>query len=93
MNELHALLLNAFATAVGEEYPELTTSITNDTNIYEIVDSFAIVSMLLESEAAIEVKYGRYIPLADETIFDASKSPFVRWEGWVEYVQGKINAK
>jgi len=93
MNELHALLLNAVTTALDEEYAELTASITYDTNFYEIVDSFAIVSLLLESETAIEGKYGRYIPLADETIFDASKSPFLRWEKWVEYVQGKINAK
>ena len=63
----------------------------SSTNLYEIIDSFAIVNILLESEAAIEVKYGRYIPLADETIFNASNSPFLRWEKWVEYVQGKIN--
>lgn len=93
MNALNILLLNALKTAVEEEYADLTAKITKDTNIFEIVDSFAIVSLLLEVEADIERKYGRYIPLADENIFDASKSPFLRWEKWVEYVQGKINAK
>jgi hypothetical protein len=93
MNELNTLLLNALTTAAGEEYADLTASITKDTNVFEGVDSFAIVSLLLESEAAIETKYGKYIPLANENIFDASKSPLLRWEKWVEYVQGKINAE
>lgn len=93
MNDLNELLLTAFATGIGEEYTDLTSSITKTTNIFEIVDSFAIVNLLLESEATIEAKYGKYIPLADEYIFDASKSPFLRWETWVEHVQGKINAK
>ncbi len=93
MNELNVLLINAFRTGIGEDYTDLTSSITKTTNIFEIVDSFAIVNLLLESEAAIEAKYGKYIPLVDEYIFDASKSPFLRWETWVEYVRGKINAK
>jgi hypothetical protein len=93
MNELNGLLLDALKIAVGEEYADLSEGITKDTNIFEIVDSFVIVNILLESEAAIETKYGKYIPLADENIFDASKSPLLRWEKWVEYIQVKINAE
>ena len=92
MQELHELLLIAVTTAIGEEYPGVATRITDDTNVFELVDSFAIIGLLLESEVVIEERYRRYIPLADETIFDATKSPFIRWEKWVEYVQGKVNA-
>lgn len=92
MNQLNDLLLKALQAAVAEEYCDLVDNVALDTNLFELVDSFAIVSVLLESESAIEEKFGRYIPLADETIFDASKSPFLRWKEWVEYVQGKIDA-
>lgn len=92
MNELNKLLLTALEAAVSEEHPDLVDNVAYDTNLFEIVDSFAIVSVLLESESAIEEKLGRYIPLADETIFDAIKSPFLSWKAWVEYVQGKIDA-
>lgn len=92
MNELNKLLLAALTAAVAEEHPDLVDSITLDTNLFEVVDSFALVTVLLESESVIEEKFGRYIPLADETIFDASKSPFLFWNRWVDYVQGKINA-
>lgn len=39
------------------------------------VDSFTIVDLMLETEGRIEEAIGRYVPLADETIFDAEKSP------------------
>lgn len=92
MKELNELLLIALKAAVAEEHPDLVDSITLDTNLFAVVDSFALVSVLLESESAIEEQFGRYIPLADETIFDASKSPFLLWNRWIDYVQGKINA-
>ncbi len=90
MIKLNDLLLSAIKVAIKEEYPDFVANITLDTNLFEVVDSFAIVSILLESEAAIEEKFDRYIPLADETIFDATKSPFLCWKNWVNYVQEKI---
>lgn len=92
MTKLNDILLTALKNAVAEEYPDLVKNVALDTNLFEIVDSFAIVGVLLESESAIEENFGQYIPLADETIFDASKSPFLCWKDWVDYVQGKIDA-
>lgn len=92
MIKLNDVLLSAIEIAVQEEYPDFVKNIALDTNLFEILDSFAIVNILLESESAIEEKFGRYIPLADETIFDASKSPFLCWKNWVDYVQGRIGA-
>jgi hypothetical protein len=61
-------------------------------NIFDAVDSFAIVDLLLETEGRIEAAYGRYIPLADETIFDAEKSPLKNWLAWNAHVEKCIAA-
>lgn len=92
MNQLNDLLIKAASIALVDDYPEFVSIVDDSFNLYEAVDSFSIVNILLETESAIEEAYGVYIPLADETIFDASKSPFCRWDLWVGYVREKVNA-
>ena len=58
-----------------------------DTNVFDQVDSMTIVDLLLETETLLEEKTGHYVPLADETIFDASASPLRRWSDWVAHVE------
>ncbi len=58
-----------------------------DTNVFDQVDSMTIVDLLLETETLLEEKTGNYVPLADETIFDASASPLRRWSDWVAHVE------
>jgi hypothetical protein len=64
-------------------------SISAESNLFENLDSFTVVDMLLEAEMQLEKSTGRYVTLADETIFDASKSPLRSWASWVAYVEGK----
>lgn len=66
--------------------PELE-SVTPDLDIFDAVDSMAIVDLLLETESLLEEQTGAYVPLADDTIFDASKSPLKRWSDWVAFVE------
>lgn len=61
--------------------------LSDNIDIFDAVDSFAIVDLLLETEGRIEQEIGRYIPLADETIFDAEKTPLKNWSTWVAYVE------
>jgi|688.fasta_scaffold2625644_1 hypothetical protein len=63
--------------------------LTGESNLIEHLDSLIIVDMLLEAEMQLEKATGRYLTLADETIFDASKSPLRTWRGWVAYVESK----
>jgi hypothetical protein len=67
-------------------------SLDMSTNIFDAVDSFAIVDLLLETEGRIEAAYGRYIPLADESIFDAEKSPLKSWLAWNAHVEKCVAA-
>jgi hypothetical protein len=62
------------------------TDIRPETDVYQQIDSFAVVELLLETESEIERTVGRYVPLANETILDSSKSPLRRFQGWIDYV-------
>ncbi|WP_257550896.1 hypothetical protein [Sphingopyxis sp. DBS4] len=69
---------------------ETPIEVNASANILDAVDSFAIVDLLLETEGRIEQVIGRYVPLADETIFDAEKSPLRKWANWTIYVEKRI---
>ncbi len=58
----------------------------DNTNILEEIDSFAVVSFLLEAEMNLEEEFGRYISLADEDLFDKSKSVLNSWSDFVNHV-------
>jgi hypothetical protein len=65
--------------------------IDDNMNILEMLDSFAVVDVVMETESLLERALGRYVPLADETIFDAEKSPFRSWHLWRAHVSALAN--
>ena len=87
---IEKILAEAAATALNQEMPNFADVIHSELNLFESVDSFAIVNLLLETESELERALGRYVALADENIFDAVKSPFLCWEHWVEYVSEQV---
>lgn len=86
MKRIEAVLRQALAS-VNEhvQCPELE-EVWPDTNVFDLVDSMAVVDLLLESESRLEDETGNYVALASETIFDAGASPLLRWSDWVDYV-------
>lgn len=65
--------------------PELTALGPED-DLFEKIDSFAVVELLLETESEVEKAVGHYVPLADESILDSTRSPLRRIQGWFDYV-------
>jgi hypothetical protein len=65
--------------------PELS-GLGPEDDLYERIDSFAVVELLLETESEVEKAVGRYVPLADESILDSTHSPLRRLQGWFDYV-------
>ena len=87
MTDFPKLLHDALKrVTVGLDVPTLA-AVTADTNVFESVDSFTIVDLLLETEVLLEAETGKYIALADETVFDAERSPLLKWSNWVEFVE------
>lgn len=59
-------------------------------DLFERLDSFAVVELLLETESEVEAAAGRYVPLADESILDSTRSPLRRLQGWFDYVSETV---
>lgn len=59
-------------------------------NLFDATDSFGIVELLLRTETEVETRIGRYVPLADDTVLDANKTPLRTLDGWITYVAGAI---
>ncbi len=58
-----------------------------DFDIFEAIDSFAIVELLMITEAMLEEATGSYIPLANEKIFDAEHSPLHSFDRWSAHIE------
>ena len=69
--------------------PELSALGPED-DLFDKIDSFAVVELLLETESAVEKTVGRYVPLADESILDSTRSPLRRLQGWFDYVADAV---
>lgn len=65
--------------------------LSDETDLFAQVDSFTIVDLLLETEQQLEAALGRYVPLGDEAVFDAEKSPLRRWANWVAHIGARCH--
>ncbi len=93
MSEIEQYLKEAFLAATSDQYPDLHMKMDMHPiiNLFDLLDSLSIVAVLIETENLLQIKLGGHISLADETIFDASKSPFLTWSAWVSYVNEKYD--
>jgi len=66
-------------------------NITDETPIFELLDSVAVLDLILEIEERLQEKYNRYIQVADDKAMDAKNTPFKNLKTLVEYLEGKIN--
>ncbi len=66
-------------------------SFENNINLFETVDSFSLLSIVIETESALENETGEYIPLADEDLMVDGVSPFSSFNQWVNFVTKKLN--
>jgi hypothetical protein len=80
------ILVKAAGKALSEDLPNFEKIVSPDFNVFESVDSFSVVNILLESESVIENLLGKYVPLANEKTFDAMNSPLLKWQKWIDYV-------
>ena len=93
MSIIEDVLINAAEKALLEELPDFKKIVSPDFNIFESVDSFSVVNILLESESVIENLVGKYVPLANEKTFDALNSPLLKWQNWIDYVTGIVDVQ
>jgi hypothetical protein len=87
MRDTAQLLKQALATVTANAPGTGLAEPVADSDLFSAMDSFAVVDLLLETEALLERAAGRYIALGDERVFDALQSPLRRWSDWVAHVE------
>jgi hypothetical protein len=93
VSDIEDILVKAAGKALSDELPNFEKIVSPDFNIFESVDSFSVVNILLESESVIENLIGKYVPLANEKIFDAINSPLLKWQEWIDYVSNIVDTQ
>ena len=84
-NKIKDILEKSFNDSIEDSDIE-KIDLEDNTNILDEIDSFAVVSFLLEAEMNLEAEFGKYISLANEDLFDKSKSVLNSWSDFVNHV-------
>ena len=66
-------------------------NIQDNTPIFELLDSMAVLDLVLEIEDRLQQKYSRYIQIADDKTMDALHSPFKTFKTLLSYIEDKVN--
>ena len=82
-----SVALAAIERVAAELELEPLKDIVGDYDIFAAIDSFAIVELLMTTEAQLEEVTGTYVPLADEKIFDAEHSPLRSSRASINYTK------
>jgi len=65
-------------------------TVSEETALFDRLDSMAILDLILEIEGGIQTEFGRYVQVADDTMMDSIKTPFKTVGTLVEFVEEKI---
>ena len=85
VNKIKDILEESFNDSIEDSDIE-KIDLEDNTNILDEIDSFAVLSFLLEAEMNLEAEFGKYISLANEDLFDKSKSVLNSWSDFVNHV-------
>ena len=85
------LLIDAIKEINEDLEIEELKEIKDDTPIFELLDSMAILDLVLEIEDRLQQKYSRYIQIADDKTMDVLHSPFRTFKTLLEHIEDKVN--
>ena len=64
--------------------------IKNETLIFDNMDSMAVLELIIEIENKLQMQYGKFIQIADDTIMDEVQTPFKTLSSLIEFVEIKV---
>jgi len=85
------LVIDAIKEINRELDIEELRDLQDDSPIFELLDSMAILDLVLELEDKLQQKYSRYIQIADDKTMDTLNTPFKTLKTLLDCVEGKIN--
>ncbi len=93
MRDVMSLVLRCVRDVAEEQMVELPSSLTEDTPLFGrggLLDSLALVSLVVSVEEAIADEFGRTVSLADERAMSQSRSPFRSVGALADYAAGLV---
>ncbi len=91
MEDIKDILIDAIAEVNEELGIEELKDIQNDTPLFTLLDSMAVLDLILEIEDRLQQKYGKYIQIADDKSMDPLNTPFKTFQTLLEYVQERVD--
>jgi len=85
------LVISAIEEINRELDIEELKGLEDDSLIFELLDSMAILDLVLELEDRLQQKYSRYIQIADDETMDILHTPFKTLKTLLEYIEEKVN--
>ena len=85
------LVIDAIEEINSELDIEELRDLQDNSPIFELLDSMAILDLVLELEDRLQQKYSRYIQIADDKTMDTLNTPFKTLKTLLECVEGKVN--
>lgn len=92
MEEKIKNILSGALQEIGEELEiEALKQVDEETEIYNNLDSMALLDFILEVEDGLQKEFGRYIQIADETTMDAELTSLKNINSAIEMILLKVN--
>lgn len=92
--DIKNLVIDTISSFGVENNIQIDLSNIEDTRLFggnSVIDSMALVSLIVEIEEAIETKIGKSIILADEKAMSRRTSPFSKVGYLVDYILELVN--
>jgi hypothetical protein len=83
--ELKAVVINIILSVANDANIKIN-EISDDENLLILLDSMDIVSLIMDTESEILLKYGINVSLANEFTFDIGKSPLTSFSKWLSFI-------
>lgn len=71
---------------------EELNNIDENTLLFTNLDSVAVLDLIIEIEDGLQLEYGKYIQIADDTMMDEVKTPFKTLGSLISFLENKINS-
>jgi len=65
-------------------------NITNETLIFDHLDSMGVLDLIIEIENKIQIQFGSYIQIADDSVMDEIETPFKTLSTLIDFIEIKV---
>ncbi len=85
------IILDSLTEINHELKNKALNSISDNTQIFDNLDSVAVLDLIIEIESRLQLEYGEFIQVADDTVMDEIHTPFKTLSSLIGFVEKKVN--